>query len=61
LEFELLFLRFFFRVVEGRFCWGFCEKRCAERGFSMVNSWWIAGELWWVSWCFSGAENIPLF
>jgi len=33
-------------VVEGVFCWGFCEKWCAERGFLMVKTWWIAGETW---------------
>jgi hypothetical protein len=29
-----------------RFCWGFWQKRGAERGFSMVNLWWTAGESW---------------
>jgi hypothetical protein len=35
----------FFSVERfGRFCCGFWEKRVAERGFLMVNSWWNAGE-----------------
>jgi hypothetical protein len=34
----------FFGVVEGRFCWGFREFWCAERGFLMVRLWWICGE-----------------
>jgi len=29
-----------------RFAEGFWQKRCAERGFLMVNLWWIAGESW---------------
>jgi hypothetical protein len=28
-----------FCVVEGVFTGGFCEKWCAERGFSMVKVW----------------------
>jgi hypothetical protein len=37
----------FFSVERfGRFCCGFWEKRVAERGFLMVNSWWNAGEGW---------------
>jgi hypothetical protein len=28
-----------------RFCWGFWQKRGAERGFSLVNLWWVAGEM----------------
>jgi hypothetical protein len=36
----------FFRRGNLRFCRGFCEKRCAERGFLMVKSWWNAGERW---------------
>jgi hypothetical protein len=37
---------FFSGVGNLRFCRGFCEKRCAERGFLMVKSWWNAGERW---------------
>jgi hypothetical protein len=33
-------------VVDGRFCRGFCEMWRAERGFLMVNLWWIGGETW---------------
>ena len=29
-----------------RFCWGFWQKQVAERGFLMVNLWWIDGETW---------------
>jgi hypothetical protein len=51
----------FFGVVEGRFCWGFQEKWGAERGFWMVNSWWIGGESWWVNGRILRRENFPLF
>jgi hypothetical protein len=44
-----------------RFCWGFWQKRGAERGFSLVNLWWIAGESWEVDGHFSGSKNVPLF
>jgi hypothetical protein len=31
----------------------------AERGFLMVNLWWIRGELWLVDGRFLGSENVP--
>ena len=40
------FEQIFFAALEGRFCWGFWQKRRAERVFLMVNLWWIAGESW---------------
>jgi hypothetical protein len=40
---------------------GFWQKRGAERGFSMVNLWWIAGESWYVDGHFSGSKKMPLF
>jgi hypothetical protein len=45
-----LFLRgvFFDLWWSGVFAGVFGKKRCAERGFLMVNSWWIAGKSWWV-------------
>jgi hypothetical protein len=43
------------------FCWGFWQKRGAERGFLMVNLWWIAGESWYVDDHFSDSKNMPLF
>jgi hypothetical protein len=39
-------LQFFFWRWFTRFCWGFWQKRDAERGLLMVNLWWIAGESW---------------
>jgi hypothetical protein len=45
--------------VNSGFCWGFWQKRCAERGFLMVNLWWIAGETWCVDGHFSGSKNVP--
>jgi hypothetical protein len=48
-------------VVIVRFCWGFWQKRVVERGFLMVNLWWIRGELWLVDGHFSGAKNMPHF
>jgi hypothetical protein len=30
----------------GDFAGGFAKKGCAERGFLMVNLWWIGGETW---------------
>jgi hypothetical protein len=30
-----------------------------ERGFLMVNSWWIDGESWYVDGHFRGAKNLP--
>jgi hypothetical protein len=44
-----------------RFCWVFWQKRGAERGFSMVNVWWIAGERWQIDGHFSSSKNTPLF
>jgi len=41
-------LQYFLGVDNLRFCWGFWQKRGAERGFLMVNLWWIAGESWYV-------------
>jgi hypothetical protein len=46
-------------VVIVRFCWGFWQKWVVERGFLMVNLWWIRGESWFVDGHFSGAKNIP--
>jgi hypothetical protein len=43
----------------GVFCWGFCEKRAAKRGFLMVNSWWDAGKSWHFDGRFSGTKNMP--
>jgi hypothetical protein len=48
-------------LVEWRFCWGFCKKWLAERGFLLVSLWWIDGELWCVGWRIWEAENMPLF
>jgi hypothetical protein len=48
-------------VVIVRFCWGFWQKWVVERGFLMVNLWWIRGELWLVDGHFSGAKNMPHF
>jgi hypothetical protein len=33
----------------------------AERGFLMVNLWWIAGESWEVDGRISGSKNMPRF
>jgi hypothetical protein len=33
------YLLVFFGDGEGCFCGGFCEKRCAERGFFVVKLW----------------------
>jgi hypothetical protein len=51
---------FFFGVVEWCFCGGVREKRCVERGFLMVKSWWTRGELWCVDGRIPGVENFPL-
>jgi len=40
------FLQYFFLGLVYAFSLGFWQKRGAERGFLMVNSWWIAGESW---------------
>jgi hypothetical protein len=47
-------------VVEGRFCRGFCKKRCAERGFLLVKLWWIRGGLRRLSDRFSETKNTPV-
>jgi hypothetical protein len=39
-------LVFFYSGETLLFLQGFWEKRAAERGFLMVNSWWNAGESW---------------
>jgi hypothetical protein len=49
-------LQFFFGLDNQRFCWGFWQKRGAERGFLMVNLWWFAGESWHVDGHFSGSK-----
>jgi hypothetical protein len=43
------------------FLQGFREKRGAERGFSMVKLWWVAGESWCVDGRVLGDKNFPLF
>jgi hypothetical protein len=40
---------------------GFLRKWCVERGFLLVNLWWVAGRSWCVGWRFSAVENFPLF
>jgi hypothetical protein len=54
-----LYRAFYFCMVIVRFCWGFWQKWVVERGFLMVNLWWIRGESWFVDGHFSGAKNIP--
>jgi hypothetical protein len=41
------------------FCGGFGKKRVVERGFLMVNLWWIRGESWLIDGPISGLKNIP--
>jgi hypothetical protein len=48
-------------VVEWCFCGGFCEKRCAERGFLLVSLWWIDGELWCVDGRILGRDFFHFF
>jgi hypothetical protein len=48
-------------VVLWVFLRGVLEKMGAERGFLMVNLWWVRGELWSVDDWFLAAENFPLF
>jgi hypothetical protein len=43
------------------FLLGVLQKRCAERGFLMVNLWWIAGESWYVDGHFSGSIFFHFF
>jgi hypothetical protein len=38
---------------------GFWQKLVIERGFLVVNLWWIAGESWYVDGRFLGAKNMP--
>src|SRR5580692_1061363 len=54
------FYSIFFWSWFSRFCWGFWQKRGAERGFLMVNLWWIAGENVVLIDTFSASENFPL-
>jgi hypothetical protein len=58
---RLIFCIFFLGVVEGGFCWGFCELCCAERGFFVVRLWWICGENVAGSDTKLIAQNFPLF
>jgi hypothetical protein len=58
---EGAFFSIFFGLDNQRFFRGFWQKRVAERGFLMVNLWWIAGESWCVDGHFSGSKNMPLF
>jgi hypothetical protein len=51
----LLFLRGDLCVFAG----GFGQKRVVERGFLMVNLWWIRGELWCVDGRFLDPKNTP--
>jgi len=41
------------------FCGGFGKKRVVERGFLMVNLWWIRGESWLIDGPISGLKNMP--
>jgi hypothetical protein len=45
----------------GRFLMGFLEKAGVERGFLMVNLWWMRGESWSERWCFFETKNMPHF
>jgi hypothetical protein len=38
---------------------GFLAKGGVERGFFVVNLWWIRGELWSVDGHFFGCEDFP--
>ena len=57
----LSFRLFFYCVVEGRFCRGFCENVRFYRGFFVVKLWWIAGGSWCFDGHFFGSENMPTF
>jgi hypothetical protein len=52
---------FFLTVVNGCFCRGFCENVVADRGFLMVNFWWVAGERWLENDLNSATKNTPRF
>jgi hypothetical protein len=41
------------------FAGGFGKKYMLERGFLMVNLWWIGGESWFFDGCFLGSNNMP--
>ena len=43
------------------FCGGFCEKRVFDRGFFVVETWWLGGETWWFDSQFSGLEKCAMF
>jgi hypothetical protein len=58
---EFSFAYFFWAWWKDVFAGVFCENVRAERGFFVVNLWWIAGKSWWVDGGFLASENFPLF
>jgi hypothetical protein len=46
---------------KGVFAGGFQEKRCVERGFSMVKVWWRRGESWCLKLRIFGREKYAIF
>jgi hypothetical protein len=50
---------FYFLLWFSAFLLGVWQKRVVERGFFVVNLWWIRGELWWVDGRFSDHKNTP--
>jgi hypothetical protein len=43
------------------FCRGFCEKRVFDRGFFVVETWWLGGETWCFDSQFFGLEKCDMF
>jgi hypothetical protein len=43
------------------FCRGFCEKRMFDRGFFVVETWWLGGETWCFDSQFFGLEKCDMF
>jgi hypothetical protein len=58
---RLIFCFIFFAVVKGRFCWGFCKIKRAERGFLVVDCGGFVVKTWLLSACFSGAKIFLFF
>jgi hypothetical protein len=54
-----IWTRYFFGGEFSSFCRGFWRKWVAERGFLMVNLWWIRGESWLVDGGFLRTKNMP--
>ena len=49
----------FSSLVEGRFCWGFCDFHTFSGWFFVVSLWWLGGGIVVLVCTIFGFENFP--